>query len=152
MSDLTKEYNRFMEWFEYEHPALYEKYARNIDIPFKEGGGVSVNNNFKLSQQEFNMLTYVARSFYDSKISDIIDIIEFTYAPDINKDITREEAMRNNVEMWLGPMIKELNRKKGKVIVSFVKPDFQYVSVDGVSDTLKEKAKKLIESYGTIQW
>ena len=61
----TSEYNRFMKCFKEQHPRLFEKYGRNIDIPFKAGGGVSVNNNFKLSREEFEMLTKVANSYYE---------------------------------------------------------------------------------------
>ncbi|HTD92963.1 MAG TPA: hypothetical protein VK644_04095 [Chitinophagaceae bacterium] len=64
MNSLTKEFEDFMEWFSKTHPDLFEKYARNIDIPFQEGGGVSVNNKYKLSTEEFDMLTKVARSYY----------------------------------------------------------------------------------------
>ena len=67
MNNLTKEYNDFMKWFEAKHPELHAKYARNISIPFKEDGGVSVSNSFKISDDEYNMLFKVVQTYYEPK-------------------------------------------------------------------------------------
>ena len=64
MNQLTQEYNDFMEWFKLNHPELYEKYGRNIAVPFQEGGGVTVNNSFKLPNDEYEMLLKVANTYY----------------------------------------------------------------------------------------
>lgn len=60
----SKEYNDFMEWFEKNYPADYEKYHRNISVPFQEGGGVSVTNSFKISKEEYDYLFSVVQLYY----------------------------------------------------------------------------------------
>lgn len=58
------EYQKFMAWFKKNHPDLYDKYQCNFSIPLTEGGGVSVNNSYKISQDEFDELTKVASKYY----------------------------------------------------------------------------------------
>jgi hypothetical protein len=147
MSELLKEYDRFMKWFNAEHPALHDKYARNVSIPFMEGGRVSVNNYFNISQAEFDILTHVASSFYDNKAADLFDTIEYKYGPGITRNESGEAAMRQNAQMWLAPVIKRINRERGKVIISFIKPAVYTIYVDGVSVDLKIRAKRLVASY-----
>lgn len=64
MDPLTKEYNDFMEWFIENHPEYHEKYGRNISIPFQIGGGITVNNNYALSQEEFDILYKLVQTYY----------------------------------------------------------------------------------------
>ena len=65
MSDIiTNEYNNFMKWFKENHPEMYEKYGRNIDVPFQEGGGVAVNNSWKISEEEHEAISKIARTYY----------------------------------------------------------------------------------------
>jgi len=64
MNPLLDEYTSFIAWFKINHPSLYAKYARNIDIPFQYGGGVTVNNGWKISQREYERLYDVAHSYY----------------------------------------------------------------------------------------
>lgn len=66
MSNLTTEYNEFMKWFKENHPEMFEKYGRNITVPFQEGGGVGVNNNFKISNDEHERLLSIAQTYYSS--------------------------------------------------------------------------------------
>jgi hypothetical protein len=147
MSELMDEYNRFMEWFKFEHPALHEKYGRNIDIPFQDGGGVSVTPRFKISQEEQDMLTYIAHSYYDKKQPEWLDTIEYIYAPDMRKDKTVEGAFRNNAHMWFSPIIKQINRQGGKVVFRFTKNAVHGVNVENVSDDIKEQAKGLLKNF-----
>ena len=65
--EITKEYQDFMVWFKEKHPELHEKYGRNIGVPFKIGGGVSVNTSFKISNDEYEMLLKVAHTYYETK-------------------------------------------------------------------------------------
>lgn len=64
MNSLNREYNNFMKWFEEAYPDLHEKYGRNIKIPFQLGGGVSVTNDFQISDQEHQMLVKIANEYY----------------------------------------------------------------------------------------
>lgn len=64
---LIKEYNSFMKWFKNNYPDLHEKYGRNIKIPFQIGGGVGVSSDFKISQDEQDMLLKVAQEYYHPK-------------------------------------------------------------------------------------
>ena len=61
---IKKTYNDFMEWFEINHPDLFQKYARNITVPFQSGGGVGITMNYKISTEEHKMLYEIARTFY----------------------------------------------------------------------------------------
>ncbi len=62
-----KELDNFMGWFKNNHPDLHEKYGRNIDLPFKPDGGVGVNNNFRISHEEHQMLIGIAKTYYEVK-------------------------------------------------------------------------------------
>jgi len=64
MTNLLKEYKDFMNWFSENYPDLFNKYSGNIGVAFKEGGGVSVNNNNRISNEEFDMLTEIANKYY----------------------------------------------------------------------------------------
>ena len=61
---LSAEYNKFMKWFEENHPSAFNKYDRNISIPLELGGGVTVNNNYRISDDEFIELRKIAHSYY----------------------------------------------------------------------------------------
>jgi hypothetical protein len=61
---LDREYNTFMEWLKENHPETYKKYKRNFDYPNKLGGGVTVNNSYQISSEEFGMLHKIAKTFY----------------------------------------------------------------------------------------
>ena len=59
------EHQRFIAWFQETHPEIHEKYARNIDYPLNEGGWVTVNNSFRISPKEVDMLKAIVRSYYN---------------------------------------------------------------------------------------
>lgn len=61
---LHLEYDNFMKWLKETHPETYEKYGRNISIPFQVGEGVSVTNNFKITHEEHDLLVKIAHSYY----------------------------------------------------------------------------------------
>ena len=61
---ITKEYVDFMKWFKENHPDLHKKYGKNIKVPFKIDGGVGVSSDFKISQEEKDMLFKVAQKYY----------------------------------------------------------------------------------------
>jgi hypothetical protein len=63
MSNITDEYVNFLKWFR-EHHLELSKYERNFSVPFKEGGGVSVLNSYKISQEEFDMLIKIGNEYY----------------------------------------------------------------------------------------
>jgi hypothetical protein len=58
------EYDNFMKWFKENHPDLHEKYGRNIRIPFQIDGGVCISPDFKISQEEQDMLLEIAQKYY----------------------------------------------------------------------------------------
>ena len=65
--EIAKEYNDFMKWFELNHPEDFEKYGRNIDVPFEIGGGVTVNNKWKISNEEQERILKLAHIYYQQK-------------------------------------------------------------------------------------
>ena len=42
----------------------YIKYWKNINVPFKLGGGVTVTSDFQISVEEKNMLFDLAKKYY----------------------------------------------------------------------------------------
>lgn len=61
---MYKEYDDFMNWFEKTYPELFEKYARNVTTPMTPGGGVCVNNDYKITEEEFSKIKEIARLYY----------------------------------------------------------------------------------------
>lgn len=64
MTDLTKEYQYFMNWFKLNHPDLFEKYKGNFSKSISGDGTVTVNDNHKISKDEYDMLWNIANSYY----------------------------------------------------------------------------------------
>lgn len=64
-----KEYQNFITWFKENHPELHEKYERNIDFPIKTGGGVTINNSFRISEEEVVLLNKIVKSYYSSHLN-----------------------------------------------------------------------------------
>jgi hypothetical protein len=58
------EFYAFMDWFAKNHPSMFEKYSMNIDIMHKENGGVSVTNNNRITDSEFEALKHTAQQYY----------------------------------------------------------------------------------------
>ena len=58
------EYNRFMDWFQTIHPALFDKYKKNFDLPLKRGGKVTVNNHYQINETDRQKLIEIAKHFY----------------------------------------------------------------------------------------
>jgi hypothetical protein len=67
MSIRTKAYLDFMEWLKEHHPEIQKNYHNNFNVPEKPGEDVSVNNSFKISEEEFNNLSKIAHSYYTKK-------------------------------------------------------------------------------------
>jgi hypothetical protein len=63
--EARKELDRFTEWFKTLHPELYSKYGRNIKLPSSPGAAVGISTDFKISQEEHDMLMGVAKQYYD---------------------------------------------------------------------------------------
>jgi hypothetical protein len=61
---LRKDLNKFYKWLQEKYPDIYEKYYDNFSIPFKEGGGFTINTNNKISNEEFDKITAIANEFY----------------------------------------------------------------------------------------
>jgi len=61
---ITKEYIDFMKWFKENHVSLYEKYGRNIKLPSQINGGVCVSPEYKITQEEQDMLFKIAQTYY----------------------------------------------------------------------------------------
>lgn len=64
MSCRTKAYLDFMDWLKESHPQIHKNYHNNFNVPRQVGENVSVNNSFKISKEEFEMLDKIARSYY----------------------------------------------------------------------------------------
>lgn len=64
MTDLQKQLNDFLNWLKLNHPEILDKYEGNFDISFTGEGGISVNENNKISRDEFEMLLKVANKYY----------------------------------------------------------------------------------------
>ena len=59
-----RDLNKFYKWLEEKYPEIYEKYHSNFSYPFQRNGGFTVNNNNKISQDEFDKITAIANEFY----------------------------------------------------------------------------------------
>lgn len=64
MADLTNEFQDFMNWFKLNYPDLFEKYKGNFSSSIEGDGAVFVNDNFKISKDEYDMLWGIANSYY----------------------------------------------------------------------------------------
>lgn len=67
MSVRTKAYLDFMDWLKDNHPGVHKNYHNNFNVPKKFGENVTVNNSFKISPEEFDMLSKIAHSYYHNK-------------------------------------------------------------------------------------
>ena len=47
---------------------IYEKYHQNFGIPMTETGGVTVNNSYQLSTENFAMLKRIAKTYYEAAL------------------------------------------------------------------------------------
>lgn len=65
MTTYLDQYDDFVKWFEVHHPDLFEKYHGNIDLPINENGWVTVNNSFRITNDEQNMLLEIVRTYYN---------------------------------------------------------------------------------------
>ncbi len=66
MTDLQKQLIDFLNWLKLNHPEIFEKYQRNFQISITGEGGICVNENYKISRDEFEMLCSIANSYYQS--------------------------------------------------------------------------------------
>jgi hypothetical protein len=64
MTDLQKQLNDFLNWLKLNHPEILEKYEGNFQISFTGDGGICVNQNNKISIDEYNMLLKIASDYY----------------------------------------------------------------------------------------
>lgn len=64
MTDLQKQLKDFLNWLKLNHPKIFEKYGRNFTTSIEGNGTVVVNDNFKISRDEFEMLCGIANSYY----------------------------------------------------------------------------------------
>lgn len=64
MTDLQKQLKDFLNWLKLNHPKIFEKYGRNFTTSIGGNGTVVVNDNFKISRDEFEMLCGIANSYY----------------------------------------------------------------------------------------
>jgi hypothetical protein len=67
MSIRTKAYLDFMDWLKEHHPEIQKSYHNNFDVPKKPGEPVSVNHSFRISNEEYERLHKIARSYYEKK-------------------------------------------------------------------------------------
>jgi hypothetical protein len=67
MSARTKTYLDFMDWMKDNHPQILKKFRNNFNVPKNVEEGISVNNRFNISQDEFDMLDKIAHSYYEHK-------------------------------------------------------------------------------------
>ncbi len=139
-------YENFMLWFEENHPALYEKYHSNITYSTVDGQTAAVNNN-RISQKEFDHLNHVASSFYSKKDIELFDTVRFVYENEVRQNENDEASTLSNVTMWLRPLIKEINKSRGVVRITFIKPGFNIYWVDNISDELTRQAKGLSDRF-----
>lgn len=64
MTDLQKQLTDFLNWLKQNHPEILDKYKRNFQISITGEGGICVNENNKISRDEFEMLCGIANSYY----------------------------------------------------------------------------------------
>ena len=67
MSIRTKAYLDFMDWLKEHHPEIQKNYHNNFNVPKKPGETVSVNHSFRISNEEYETLYKIARSYYEKK-------------------------------------------------------------------------------------
>ena len=77
----------------------------------------------------------------------MIEHIEFAYSEGTQKDAAREANMKNNLNMWLGPLAEEINKQEGIVFVIFSSYDTQNFEVDGISIELKKRVIERFDSF-----
>jgi hypothetical protein len=65
MSSRTKAYLDFMDWLKDNYPQIHKNYHNNFNVPKNTGEGVSVNDNFRITEEEFDMLDKITRSYYE---------------------------------------------------------------------------------------
>lgn len=63
MSDAINKLDLFLKWLEETHPEVFMKYGRNFTTSFKDGETVAVNNNYKVSIPEFDMLVKILHDY-----------------------------------------------------------------------------------------
>ena len=59
-----RDLNKFYKWLEEKYPDIYEKYHSNFSYPSHRQGGFSVNNNNKISAEEYKKINDIADEFY----------------------------------------------------------------------------------------
>ena len=67
MSTRTKAYLDFMDWLAEHHPEIQKKYRNNFNVPRHVSEGISVNNSFRISREEHEMLDKITRSYYSNR-------------------------------------------------------------------------------------
>jgi hypothetical protein len=77
----------------------------------------------------------------------MIKHIEFAYSEGVRKDANREANMTNNINMWLQPLVEEINKQEGIVFVIFSTYDTQTFEVDGISIELKKRVFERLDSF-----
>lgn len=63
MTELRKPLNDFLKWLELNHPEVLKKYSGNFNIPVEGGDSFSVNDNNKISRDEYEMLCRIVDSY-----------------------------------------------------------------------------------------
>jgi hypothetical protein len=147
MSEGINEYEKFMEWFKYEHPALHDKYGINISVPFKDGGGVTVTSMYKISHKEQDFVTYVSSCYYKKAADTPIDTIEFAYKEGVKQSDEREETFRGNITSWLKEISHLINRQRGVIKVLFIDHLRNIVSVENVDDNTAGLVKSALSKH-----
>lgn len=54
-----------MDWLKDNYPEIHKNYHNNFNVPKNVGEGISVNDNFRITKEEFEMLDKIKRSYYD---------------------------------------------------------------------------------------
>ncbi len=80
----------------------------------------------------------------------MVENIEFAYVLGLPRDETREANMKNNLDMWLRPLEKEINEQEGMVFVIFLSHDRQEFFIDGISYELKKRVRDQFNSFRTF--
>jgi hypothetical protein len=77
----------------------------------------------------------------------MVNNLEFVYALGLRRDENAESAMRNNVDMWLRPLEKEINEKDIIVGVIFLSHDKRHISLLGADPDLYARFTELMKQF-----
>jgi hypothetical protein len=66
MSARIKAYLDFIDWMKNKYPQILKNYHNNFNVPKNVDEGISVNNRFNISQEEFDMLDKIAHGYCET--------------------------------------------------------------------------------------